>query len=41
MTYYLSSLLLCIIIRFIFAKPYKNEIERFEDKNNWNSLGGC
>jgi len=41
MTYYLSGLLLCIVIRFIFAKPYKNELDRFEDKNNWTSLGGC
>ena len=41
MTYNLSGLLLCIVIRFIFAKPQKNGLERFEDKNNWTSLGGC
>jgi len=32
---------LIVIIRSIFSKPYKSELERFEDKNNWTSLGGC
>ena len=41
MTYYLLSILLIVIIRSIFSKPYKSELERFEDKNNWTSLGGC
>ena len=41
MTWYLLGLLLCVIIRCLFAPPYKNELERYEDKHNWTSLGGC
>ncbi len=41
MTYILISILFLVIVRTIFSKPYKNEIERFEDKNNWTSFGGC
>ncbi len=41
MTYYLLGLLLFIVIRCFFAKPYKSELERYEDKFNWTSLGGC
>jgi hypothetical protein len=25
----------------VFATPYQSEIERYEDKHNWTSLGGC
>jgi len=41
MTWYLLGLLLCVIIRCLFAPPYQNELERYEDKHNWTSLGGC
>ncbi len=41
MTWYLLGLLFFMVIRWVFATPYQSEIERYEDKHNWTSLGGC
>ena len=41
MTWYLLGLLFFMVIRWMFATPYQSEIERYEDKHNWTSLGGC
>ena len=39
-TFWILGFSIAFILRCVFAKPYKDDEERFKDKWNWTGFGG-
>ena len=39
-TFWILGFSIAFILRCVFAKPYKDDEERFNDKWNWTGFGG-
>ena len=39
-TFWILGFSIAFILRCVFAKPYKDDEERFKDKWNWTGVGG-